>query len=133
MNKSLTEIQWGFFVKMFKMVLGGWDNLLSALIMFMAVEYLTRILVAILNKEIFREIIFRDLVKKVSVFFLVVIGNVIDNLVIQNGGTVRTAVIFFYLYEEGNTILENATMLGLPIPQKLKEILEQMKENKKEE
>lgn len=59
------------------------------------------------------------------------VGNVIDVLIIQNGSIIRTAVIFFYLSNEGITILENVAILGLPIPQKLKDILEQLKDGKK--
>lgn len=69
--------------------------------------------------------------KKVSIFFLVAVGNVIDALIIQNGSMIRTAVIFFYLSYEGIAILENVEMLGLPIPQKLKNMLEQLKDGKK--
>lgn len=112
-------------------VLGGWDGLLSALILFMVVEYLTQILVAILNKKRTNEIGFCGIAKKVSIIFLVAIGNVIDVLVIQNGSIIRTAVIFFYLSNEGVTIIENVAILGLPIPQRLKDILEQLKDGKK--
>lgn len=112
-------------------VLGGWDGLLSALILFMVVEYLTQILVAILNKKRTNEIGFCGIAKKVSIIFLVAIGNVIDVLVIQNGSIIRTAVIFFYLSNEGITIIENVAILGLPIPQRLKDIFEQLKDGKK--
>ena len=103
-------------------VLGGWDGLLSALILFMVVEYLTQILVAILNKKRSNEIGFCGIAKKVSIIFLVAVGNVIDVLVIQNGSIIRTAVIFFYLSNEGIIIIENVAILGLPIPQRLKDI-----------
>lgn len=112
-------------------VLGGWDGLLSALILFMVVEYLTQILVAILNKKRSNEIGFCGIAKKVSIIFLVAVGNVIDVLVIQNGSIIRTAVIFFYLSNEGIIIVENVAILGLPIPQRLKDILEQLKDGKK--
>lgn len=112
-------------------VLGGWDGLLSALILSMVVEYLTQILVAILNKKRTNEIGFCGIAKKVSIIFLVAVGNVIDVLVIQNGSIIRTAVIFFYLSNEGITIIENVAILGLPIPQRLKDILEQLKDGKK--
>lgn len=110
---------------------GEWDDLLSALVLFMVVEYLTQILVAILNKKVSSEIGFRGMAKKVSIIFLVMVGNVIDVLIIQNGSIIRTAVIFFYLSNEGILILENVAILGLPIPQKLKDILEQFKDGKK--
>ena len=112
-------------------VLGGWDGLLSALVLFMVVEHLTQILVAIWNKKISSEIGFYGMAKKVSIIFLVMVGNVIDVLIIQNGNIIRTAVIFFYLSNEGILILENVAILGLPIPQKLKDILEQFKDGKK--
>lgn len=114
-----------------RVVLGEWDGLLLALALFMVVEYLTQILVAILNKKISSEIGFCGIAKKVSIIFLVMVGNVIDVLIIQNGSIIRTAVIFFYLSNEGITILENVAILGLPIPQKLKDILEQLKDGKK--
>ena len=112
-------------------VLGGWDGLLYALVLFMVVEYLTQILVAILNKKLSSEIGFCGIAKKVSIIILVMIGNVIDVLIIQNGSVIRTAVIFFYLSNEGIVILENVALLGLPIPQKLKDILEQLKDGRK--
>lgn len=112
-------------------VFGEWDGLLSALILFMVVEYLTQILIAVLNKKISSEIGFRGMAKKVSIIFLVMVGNVIDVLIIQNGSIIRTAVIFFYLSNEGILILENVAILGLPIPQKLKDMLEQFKDGKK--
>ena len=112
-------------------VLGGWDSLLSALVLFMVVEYLTQILIAVLNKRKSSEIGFCGIAKKVSIFFLVAVGNVIDELIIQDGNMIRTVVIFFYLSNEGITILKNVEILGLPIPQKLKNMLEQLKDGKK--
>lgn len=113
-----------------EVVLGGWDALLSALMLFIIVEYLTQILVVILNKKISSEVGFCGIAKKVSIFFLVAVGNIIDALIIQNGSAIRTAVIVFYLSNEGITILENVAVLGLPIPEKLKNILEQLKNGK---
>ena len=113
-------------------VLGGCDSLLAALILFMIVEYLSQILVVILNKQKSNELGFCGIAKKVSIFFLVAMGNVIDALIIQNGSMIRTVVIFFYLSHEGIIILKNVEILGLPIPQKLKDILEQLKQVKKE-
>lgn len=114
-----------------RVVLGEWDDLLFALVLFMIVEYLTQILVAIRNKEISSEIGFCGIAKKVSIIFLVAVGNVIDVLIIKNGSIIRTAVIFFYLSNEGILILENVAILELVIPQKLKDILEQLKDGTK--
>ena len=96
--------------------------LLFSLILFMVMEYLTQILVAILSKQKSSEIGFCGIVKKVSVLFLVAMGNVIDTLIIQNGSMIRTIVLLFYLSHEGITILENVEKLDLPIPQKCMEI-----------
>lgn len=133
MSMFLFRAQWIVLVvkRGIEDVLGGWDGLLSALILFMVVEYLTQILVAILNKKRSNEIGFCGIAKKVSIIFLVAVGNVIDVLVIQNGSIIRTAVIFFYLSNEGIIIIENVAILGLPIPQRLKDILEQLKDGKK--
>ena len=135
MRIFLIMVQWVLFLVergIVKVVLGGWDGLLSALILFMVVEYLTQILVAILNKQKSREVGFCGIAKKVSIFFLVAIGNAIDTLIIQKGDMIRTIVLLFYISYEGITILENIAVLGLPVPQKLKDILEQLKDGKKE-
>lgn len=135
MRIFLIMVQRGLFLVergMVNVALGGWDSLLSALILFMIMEYLTQILAAILNKQKSSEIGLRGMAKKVYVFFLVAMGNVIDTLVIQNGSMIRTIVILFYLSHEGILILENAAILDLPIPKKLKDILEQLKDGKKE-
>lgn len=115
----------------FEAILGGADGLLFALIMFMTVEYLTQILVAIRNRKKSGEMGFAGVAKKLSIFFLVAMGNVIDGLIMQSGSMIRMAVILFYLSFEGRIILNNVSTLGLPIPQKLKDILEQFKDGKK--
>ena len=110
-------------------VLGGFDGFLYALIVFVAVDYATGVMVGILNKELSSRIGFRGIFKKVMIFCLVAVGHIIDTYVIGNGSVLRTAVIFFYLSNEGISILENAALIGLPIPKKLKEVLEQIKED----
>lgn len=109
-------------------VLGGFDGFLYALIVFVAVDYATGVMVGILNKELSSRVGFRGIFKKVMIFCLVAVGHIIDTHVIENGSVLRTAVIFFYLSNEGISILENAALIGLPIPKKLKEVLEQIKE-----
>jgi toxin secretion/phage lysis holin len=73
------------------------------------------------------EVGFRGIFKKVLIFTMVAVGNLIDRSIIGNGEVIRTAVIFFYLSNEGISILENAGKIGLPIPEKLKDILSQLK------
>ena len=112
--------------------LGGCDGLLYALIAFAVVDYLTGIMAAILNKRLSSEVGFHGIFKKVVIFALVAVGHIVDTHVIQNGSVIRTAVIFFYLSNEGISILENASLIGLPVPQKLKDVLEQLRDGKEE-
>ena len=106
--------------------LGGWDGFLYALLAFVVIDYITGLMCAILDKKLSSEVGFRGIFKKVLIFSLVAIGNIVDQSVIGEGSVIRTAVIFFYLSNEGVSILENAAHIGLPVPQKLKDILEQL-------
>lgn len=114
-------------------VLGGFDGFLYALIVFVIVDYMTGVMVGILNKELSSQIGYRGIFKKVVIFSLVAVAHIIDTHVIQNGSVLRTSVIFFYLSNEGISILENAALIGLPIPKKIKDVLEQLKENEDHE
>ena len=106
--------------------LGGWDGFLYALLTFVVIDYITGLMCAVLDKKLSSEVGFRGIFKKVLIFSLVAIGHIIDKKVIGDGSVIRTAVIFFYLSNEGISILENAVHVGLPVPQKLKDILEQL-------
>jgi toxin secretion/phage lysis holin len=106
--------------------LGGWDGFLYALVAFVVIDYITGVLCAILDGKLSSDVGFRGICKKVLIFSLVAIGHIIDQSIIGEGAVIRTAVIFFYLSNEGVSILENATHIGLPVPQKLKDILEQL-------
>jgi len=110
--------------------LGGLDGFLYALIAFVVIDYLTGIMVAILERKLSSEIGFRGIFKKVLIFSLVAVAHIIDSQLIQTGSAIRTAVIFFYLSNEGISILENTAKIGLPIPQKLRTVLDQL--NKEE-
>ncbi len=111
--------------------LGGWDGFIYALVAFVTIDYLTGIMVAVLEKKLSSEIGFRGIFKKVLIFGLVGIGNMVDVYLLKNGSAIRTAVIFFYLSNEGISILENTAKIGLPIPVKLKNLLEQLGEDEK--
>ena len=106
--------------------LGGCDGLLYALTAFVIVDYLTGVMCAIADKRLSSEVGFKGICRKVLIFLLVGIANIIDVQVIGEIGVLRTAVIFFYLSNEGVSLLENAGHLGLPIPEKLKDVLEQL-------
>lgn len=109
--------------------LGGLDGFLYALIMFVAIDYLTGLMAAYVQKKISSEVGFRGICRKVAIFCLVGVGHVLDTQVIQNGSVLRTAVIFFYLSNEGISIIENIAIIGLPVPKKLKDVLEQLRDD----
>ena len=106
--------------------LGGCDGLLYALIAFVAIDYITGVMCAISDKTLSSEVGFRGICRKVLIFLLVGIGNIIDVQVLGSPGVLRTAVIFFYLSNEGVSLLENAAHLGLPVPDAIKAVLEQL-------
>lgn len=115
--------------------LGGCDGLLIALVVFVVVDYLTGVMCAITDKKLSSQVGFKGICRKVLIFLLVGIANILDVEVIGTGSVLRTAVIFFYLSNEGVSLLENAAHLGLPVPEKLKDVLAQLHdraENEKE-
>ena len=108
--------------------LGGIDGFLYALIAFTVIDYITGVMCAITDKKLSSSVGFKGICRKVLIFTLVGIGNIVDVYVLGQGGVLRTAIIFFYLSNEGVSIMENTAHLGLPIPAKLKEVLEQLHE-----
>ena len=106
--------------------LGGCDGLVVALVLFAAADYITGVMCAISDKKLSSEVGFRGICRKVLIVMLVGIANILDVQVIGNGSVLRTAVIFFYISNEGVSLIENAAHLGLPIPEKLKAVLEQL-------
>ena len=106
--------------------LGGVDGFLYALIAFVLVDYITGVMCAIADKKLSSAVGFKGICRKVLIFLLVGIANILDVQVIGTGSALRTAVIFFYLSNEGVSLLENAAHLGLPVPEKMKDILAQL-------
>ena len=106
--------------------LGGCDGLLYALLTFVVIDYITGVMYAIADKNLSSEVGFKGICRKVLIFLLVGIANVLDVQVIGTGSVLRTAVIFFYISTEGVSLLENAAHLGLPVPEKIKTVLEQL-------
>ena len=113
--------------------LGGCDGLLYALIAFVVVDYVTGVMCAVVDKKLSSAVGFRGIFKKVLIFLLVGVANILDAQVIGTGCILRTAVIFFYISNEGVSLLENAGHLGLPIPTKLKAVLEQLHDRAEKE
>ena len=106
--------------------LGGLDGLLIALIVFAALDYITGVMCAIADKTLSSAVGFKGVARKVLIFALVGVGHILDTHVVGTGSALRTAIICFYLSNEGVSLLENASYLGLPVPEKLKAVLEQL-------
>lgn len=105
---------------------GGVDGFLLVLIVFVIADYITGVMCAITEKKLSSEVGFKGIFRKVLIFILVGVGNLLDVYVLKTAAVLRTAVIFFYISNEGVSLLENATRLGLPVPKKLKDILVQL-------
>ena len=115
--------------------LGGMDGMLIALIVFMALDYITGVMCAIADKNLSSAVGFKGICKKVLILMLVGVAIIVDVHVVGTGSALRGAVICFYLSNEGLSLLENAGHIGLPIPDRLKDILAQLhkRDDKKEE
>lgn len=135
MAKTWHAIQMGLtaFGGLIGAFLGGIDGLLYTLIVLIIIDYITGFMCAIIEKRLSSEVGFRGIFKKVMILLIVGIANLIDVNLIGKGAVVRTAVIFFYISNEGVSVLENAGKIGLPIPQKLRSILQQLKDKDEEE
>ena len=113
--------------------IGGCDGLVIALLSFVVIDYVTGVFLAFEKKEISSEVGFHGICKKVLIFILVGVANILDVYVIQTGAILRTATIFFYLANEGISILENASALGLPVPKKIQDALAQLKKKSEDD
>ncbi|EAA0387912.1 holin, partial [Listeria monocytogenes] len=112
---------------------GGIDGLIYTLLTFVVVDYVTGLLRAINEKQLSSRIGAKGITKKVLIFLLVGIAHMLDVEVIKGGNVLRDAVIFFYISNEGISLLENAVAIGMPVPEKLKEILQQLHDKKGEQ
>lgn len=120
--------------RIFFAAVGGWlgyfigscNGLVIALIVLVICDYITGVLCGYFDKKLNSETGFKGVAKKIVIFVLVGVANVIDVFVLKQDGVIRTTVIFFYIANEGLSIVENAGHLGLPVPKKLKEVLEQL-------
>ncbi|WP_455223606.1 phage holin family protein [Granulicatella sp.] len=106
--------------------LGNMDGILYALVIFVILDYVTGVLYAVEEKKLSSAVGYEGIARKVTIFILVGIANILDSYILGQSGVLRAVVIFFYLSNEGISILENATELGLPVPEKLKNILNQL-------
>ena len=99
----------------------------------MALDYLSGVLCAVLDRKLSSAVGFKGICKKVLILMLVGAANVLDVHVMGGGGALRGAVVCFYLGNEGLSVLENAAHAGLPVPDKLREALAQLHGRKEEE
>ncbi len=106
--------------------LGGMDGFLYALIAFVAADYITGVMRAILDKRLSSAVGAKGIFKKVLIFVMVAIGHILDTHLIGTGAAIRTAIIYFFISNEGVSLLENAAAIGLPVPDKLKAVLMQL-------
>ncbi len=106
--------------------LGGCDGLIIALLLFVVIDYITGVMCAVVDRKLSSAVGFKGIFRKVLIFMLVGIANIIDVQVIKSGSVLRTAVVFFYLSNEGLSLIENSVHLGLPVPEKLKAVLKQL-------
>lgn len=106
--------------------LGGCDGLIIALVLFVVIDYITGVMCAVVDRKLSSAVGFKGIFRKVLIFMLVGIANIIDVQVIKSGSVLRTAVVFFYLSNEGLSLIENSVHLGLPVPEKLKAVLKQL-------
>lgn len=112
---------------------GEVTGLFWALIAFMALDYITGVIVAIIEKRLSSEVGFRGLAKKFLILVFVAVGHIADTYILGGTPAAMSAVMLFYMANEGISIIENAAALGLPVPKKLKDIMAQLKKESEEE
>ena len=128
MKTSFYYLQTGIFTlgALLGEFLGGKDGLLYALLVLIVLDYITGVLNAIDQRELSSAVGYKGIARKVLIFVLVGTANIVDVYILGKAGVLRAAVIFFYISNEGISILENAAHLGLPVPQKLQSVLRQL-------
>ena len=113
--------------------LGGCDGLMIALIIFVVTDYITGVMCAVADKKLSSAVGFKGICRKVLIFILVGIANALDIYVLDHAGVLRTAIIFFYISNEGLSLVENSVHLDLPVPDKLRDVLEQLHDRETKE
>ena len=103
--------------------LGGFDGFLYALIAFVVADYITGVLAAINQRELSSAVGFKGIARKVLIFLLVGLANLLDVYILGHAGVLRMATIFFYISNEGISLIENAVRLGLPVPKPFEKAL----------
>lgn len=124
MNKFITLFSSGISFLIY--LIGGLDNLIISMIFVMGIDYVTGIISAIYNKKLSSKIGLRGIIKKFCYLCAVGLTVIIDNILGQNG-LIRTMIIYFFVANDGLSIIENIAEMNVKLPQKLIDSLEQIK------
>lgn len=132
MSQFIMVFQNGYesVINFLKWMLGGFDGLLFSLFLFVIIGYITTLMLCILKNEVVEDLKLQGIFHRILVFLLVVVANFMDALIINTGSALRAATIFFYIFQEGILILNNVVEMGIPIPEKLREAVEGLKNKK---
>ena len=106
---------------------GGSDGLMASLVVFVVMAHVTDGMCAVVDRRLIGRAVIQDIFKSILIFILVGIGNILDTNVLIGTPALRMTIILYYLSVEGLITLENAVHLGLPVPEKLREVLEQIR------
>ena len=117
----------------FTWLFGTWDVALSVLISFMVMDYLTGIMKAFVNKEVSSSIGLKGIARKCLILLVLIVAVLLDRLINNGTWLFRTLICYFYIANEGISLLENAICIGLDVPEQLKDALIQLKEGNKKE
>ncbi len=112
---------------------GAWDTTLMVLVCFMALDYCTGVIRAFINKEVSSDVGLKGIARKAVIFIVLIVAVLLDRLLNTGTWVFRTLICYFYIANEGISLLENCAGLGLPIPDKLKDALAQLKDGEKKE
>lgn len=114
-------------------IFGKTDGFIIALLCFVIADYLTGVIAAFIKKEVSSKVGFNGLLKKITIFVAVAIANVIDVYVLKTNSIMRTATCLFYIANDGISIIENLSVIGVPFPAKIKKYFKQIKEDDKKD
>jgi len=118
---------------LFTWLFGIWDTALIVLITFMVFDYATGVLRGYVNKELSSDIGLKGIARKAVIFVVLIVAVSLDRLLNTGTWLFRTLICYFYIANEGLSLLENAISLGVPVPNKLKDALAQLKDGEKKE
>ena len=120
---------WAIIISICGFLFGGADGLLIALVIFMIIDYLTGLIYGIYSKTVSSKRGLLGFLKKFCIFLIVAVAHTLDLYILNDSEILRNATIGFYIANDGISILENMAKLGIPLPQKLKDVLIQLKDN----